>query len=88
MTRMGPVSADDALRASAQRNSWGCSSGLSHLNANLQELRRGLTSGSTSYTFTILSTEPHHVRVQTAWNYLVFPHWKPIWTTVKAKRLF
>lgn len=47
MMRMGPVSANDALQASAQRNSWGGSSGLSHLNANLQELRSRLTSGST-----------------------------------------
>ena len=87
MMRMGPVSAGDALQASAQ-NSWGGSSGLRHLNANLQELSSWLTSGSTYYTFTVLSTEPHHVRAQTDWNYLVFPTGNQSGLQLKPKDCF
>lgn len=56
----------------AQRDSWAGCTGHSHLDANLQELSSELTSGRPYYTFTILSTEPHHVRLGANWNYVAF----------------
>lgn len=86
--RIGPLSADDALQASAQGNSWGGSSGLSHLNANLQELSR--LADVRQYLVYFY----HLVNIATSCesaDRLELPrisHWKPIWTTVKAEGCF
>lgn len=86
--RVGPLSADDALQASAQGTSWGGSSGLLSFeckSAGVEEsadVRHWLV-----YFYHLVNIATSCERA----DRLELPrisHWKPIWTTAKAEGCF
>lgn len=75
--RTGPLSADDALQDRSKRTA-GPAAPSTFIWMQISKSRGvWLTSGKPKYTFTILSTETHHVRLEKGWDYFAFRFGNP-----------